>query len=218
MVTQIIPMRFYGFDTMIYLIGAIICLLIAYKATKLHSYTGKKQHFYLAAAFTIMGISLATLTLTTAYTYYNMFYLGNSIYFFDQFFNMDDLGFWVYYLGAFVAYGLLVLMYTPELGKSGKFAPFIFAPTVLFSAHYFEYFNIVLFLMMAYVAFRASVNYFMKKSRPALLVAAGFVLLAAYHAIMPFAAFDKTLYVVAHGAHITGYASLLLMLLSTDKK
>jgi hypothetical protein len=210
---DIIPMRFYGFDTMIYLIGAIICLLIAYKATKLHALSGKRQHFYLAAAFTVLGIGLATVTLTTAYTYYNMLYLGQTIYFFDQFFNVDDVGFWIYYLSAFLAYGLLVLMYMPNLGKSGAFAPLVF-----FSTRYFEYFNIVLFFMIAYVAFRASSHYFMKKSRPALLVAAGFVLLAAYHAIMPFAMFSKAAYVVAHCAHIGGYASLLLMLWETDKK
>jgi hypothetical protein len=210
---DIIPMRFYGFDTVIFLIGAIICLMIAYKATKLHALSGNRQHFYLAAAFTLLGLGLATMTLTTAYTYYNMLYSGNTIHFFDQFFNVDDVGYWIYYLAAFVAYGLLVLMYMPKLGKSGAFAPLIF-----FSTRYFEYFNIVLFFMMAYVAFRASSHYFMKKSRPALLVAAGFVLLAAYHAIIPFAMYDKVAYVIAHCAHIGGYASLLLMLWETDKK
>lgn len=210
---DIIPMRFYGFDTAIYFIGAIICLMIAYKATKLHSYSGKRQHFYLAAAFTILGVALATVTLTTAYTYYNMIYLGGSIHFFDQVFNVDDLGYWIYYISAFVAYALLVLMYTPELGKVGAFAPAIF-----FSARYFEYFNILLFFMMAYVAFRAASHFFMNRTRPSLMVAAGFVLLAAYHAIIPFAMYDKVAYVVAHGAHIAGFASLLLMLLSTGKK
>jgi len=210
MVTELIPMRFYGFDTLIYLVGAAICLLIAYKATRLYKYTLKRQHFYLASAFTLLGAALATLTLTTAYTYYNMEYVGG-ISFFDQFFNVDDVGFWIYYVSAFLAYGLLIMMYMPEKRAA-------FAPVILFSARYFEYFNIILFFMMALVAFRATTNYLAKKSRPAMLVAAGFILLAAYHAIMPFAAFSKTAYVVAHCAHIAGYASLLLMLLSTGKK
>lgn len=209
---ELIPMRFYGFDTVIYLAGAVICLLIAYNAAKLHAYSGKRQHFYLATAFTILGIGMATVALTTAYTYYQMLYVTGGIYFFDPVFNVDDLGFWMYYLSAFVAYGMLIMMYTPD-GKATAFAPAIF-----FSARYFEYFNIVLFFMMAYVAFRATMNFFMKKSKPALMVAAGFVMLAAYHAIMPFAMFSKVAYVVAHGAHIAGFLSLLLMLLSTRKK
>jgi hypothetical protein len=198
MVTELIPMRFYGIDTVIYLVSAVICLSIAYKATRLHGYTGKKQHFYLAAAFTLLGIALATLTLTTAYTYYNMLYVG-------------QIYFWIYYVAAFAAYGLLILMYTPENGA-------VMAPAIFFSARYFEYFNIVLFFMMAYIAFRACVNFFTTKSKPALMVAAGFLMLAAYHAILPFAAFSKLAYVVAHGAQIAGFASLLLMLLSTGKK
>jgi hypothetical protein len=208
---DIIPTRFFGFDTAIYFVGAVICLMIAYKATKLHGYTGKKQHFYLASAFTILGVALATLTLTTAYTYYNMLYLGGGIQFFDQMFNVDDLGFWIYYISAFVAYGLLALMYAPNKGA-------VFAPAIFFTTNYFEYFNIVLFFMIAYVAFCATTNFFAKKSKPALMVAAGFVMLAAYHALMPFAAYSKLIYVVAHGAHIAGFLSLLLMLLSTDKK
>ena len=207
---ELIPFRFYGFDTLIYLVGAVICLMIAYKATRLYKYTMKRQHFYLASAFTLLGIALATLTLTTAYTYYNMMYIGG-ISFFDQFFNVDDVGFWIYYLAAFIAYGLLIMMYMPEKNA-------VFAPLVLFSARYFEYFNIILFFMMAFVAFRATTNFLAKRSKPAMMVAAGFILLAAYHAIMPFAAFSKVAYVVAHGAHIAGYASLLLMLLETGKK
>lgn len=210
MFTDIIPTRFYGIDTVLYLTGAVICLLIAYKASRLHGYSGKRQHFYLASAFTLLGVAMATLTLTTAYTYYDMMYVGG-IYFFDQLFNVDDLGFWIYYVAAFAAYGLLIMMYLPERGAA-------FAPVVLFSARYFEYFNIILFFMMAFVAFRASVNFFAKKSKPALMVAAGFMMLAAYHAIMPLATISKVAYVVAHGAHIAGYASLLLMLLSTGKK
>jgi hypothetical protein len=207
----IIPSHFFGFDTIIYGVGAIICILIAYKASRLHAFSGKKQHFYLASAFTILGIALATITLTSAYTYYNMFYVRGGIYFFDQSFNVDDLGFWIYYISSFLAYGLLIMMYAPE--DKG-----ILAPAFLFSARYFEYFNIVLFFMMAYVAFRACTNFFIRKSRPALLVAAGFVMLAAYHAIVPFAMFDKLAYVLAYGSQLGGFASLLLMLHETGKK
>lgn len=211
MVTDIIPMRFYGIDSVIYLISAAICLAIAYKAYRLHAFTSKRQHLYLATAFTVLGIALATLTLTTGFTYYSMIYTGAGEHFFDQIFYIDDLGFWIYYIASFAAYALLILMYIPEHKTA-------FIPAIFFTTRYFEYFNIVLFFLMAYVAFRASVNFFSNKSRPAFLVMSAFLMIAAYHAILPFAAFSKVAYVVAHGAHIAGFGSLLLMMFSTGKK
>jgi len=211
MATELIPVRFYGLDTVIYLISAAIGLMIAYKAYRLYDYSGKKQHLYLALAFTLLGIALATLTLTTSFTYYSMLFTESGIYFFDPLFNVDDLGFWIYYIASFVAYLLLAFIYFPQRRAA-------FVPAIFFSARYFEYFNIVLFFIIAFVAFRAVTNYLATRSKPAFLVALAFVMIAAYHAILPFAAFSKVAYVIAHGAHIAGFGSLLIMLLSTGKK
>ena len=60
----IVPIRFYGFDTAIYAFAALIGFAIAYKAYRLHEFSGKKQHMCMATAFTILSMSLATLALT----------------------------------------------------------------------------------------------------------------------------------------------------------
>lgn len=209
MVTDIVPIRFLGFDTAIYAFAALIGLAIAYKAYRLHGLTGKKQHFYLATAFTILGIGLATLTLTSGYTYYRYFALGN-LNIFDQVFSIDDLGFWIYGLSSLVAYSLLAMSYIPE--SRARFAPVIF-----FTANYFAYLNIVLFAMMAYIAFHASRHWLESRSANSALVAAGFLLTAGFHAALPFAAFSKLLYVAGHFSLVLGFIALLIMLVRLGK-
>jgi len=209
MAIDIIPVRFYGFDTAIYAFAALIGLAIAYKAYKLHGLTGKKQHFYLATAFTILGIGLATLTLTSGYTYYRYFMFGQ-ISLFDQVFNIDDLGFWIYGLSSLVAYSFLAMSYIPE--SRARFAPLIF-----FTVSYFAYLNIMLFAIMAYVAFNAVRHWLDSRDTNSGLVAAGFLLMAGFHAALPFATFSKLLYVAGHFSLVLGFIALLIMLIRVGK-
>jgi len=209
MITDIIPMRFYGFDTAIYAFAALIGLAIAYKAYRLHALTGKKQHFYLATAFTLLGIGLATLTLTSGFTYYRYFISGN-LSLFDLMFNIDDLGFWIYGISSLVAYSLLAMSYLPE--SRAKFAPLIF-----FTTTYFAYLNIILFAVMAYIAFNALRHWLESRNLNSALVAAGFLLIAGFHAALPFATFSRLLYVVGHFSLVLGFIALLVMLIRVGK-
>ena|SRR3989344_2825735 len=202
--SPLVPVRFYGIDTGIYIICALIGLMISYQAYKLYQISGKKQHFYLLTAFAILGIGFLTLTLTTGYTYFRYFVQGQ-IYQFDPLFGIDDIGFWVYFGASFIGYMLLAAMYTSEKAK-----PLV--PAIFVTANYFGYINIVLFFLMAYVAFRAAMHYFSNKSPTTLLVMLSFILITLYHALLPFAAFSKILYVAAHISLIAGFGALLYML------
>ncbi len=203
--SPLVPVRFYGVDTIIYIICAAIGLMISYRAYKLYQLSGKKQHFYLFTAFAILGIGFLTLTLTTGYTYFRYFVQGE-LYQFDPLFGIDDVGFWVYFSASFIGYALLAAMYTSEKSK-------LLVPAVFMTVNYFAYINIVLFFLMAYVAFRAATHYFSSKSSAGFLVMLSFVLVALYHALLPFAAFSKLIYVAAHLSLIAGFGALLLMLL-----
>ncbi len=207
----IVPVRFYGYDTIIYLLSAVIGLMIAHSAYKIYKLSEKKQHFYLSAAFTILGICFLTISLTSAYTYYRYFVVGD-VYPFDPLFGLEDLGYWLYYIGSLVAYGLLALMYIPEDIRKK------FLPAVFFTPTYFTYLNVVAFFVLAFTAFRSVSYYLHEKKRSAGLVALSFVLLTAYHALLPFAVFSKLLYVVAHVSLILSFLSLLVMLNLPERK
>lgn len=206
-----IPIRFFGFDTAIYAFAAIIGFAIAYKAYRMHSLSGRKQHFYMASAFTLLSLSLATLAMTSGYTYFNYFMTGTPCMIFDEFFSIDDVGYWIYFFASLISYSLLALSYVPE-GKKRLMLPAVFV-----TVNYFSYFNVVLFFLIGFVAFNALRHWLEKKSMNSGLVAAGFLLIAGYHAALPFAAFSKLLYVAGHFSLVLGFVALLVMLIRTSK-
>lgn len=208
--SPLVPVRFYGVDTGIYIICALIGLMISYQAYKLYQLSGKKQHLYLLTAFAILGVGFLTLSLTTGYTYFRYFVQGE-IFQFDPLFGIDDIGFWVYFGASFIAYLLLAAMYTSEKAK-----PLV--PVIFITANYFAYINIFLFFLTAYIAFRAAMNYFSNKTKGSGRVMASFSLVALYHALLPFAAFSKILYVVAHASLILGFGVLWLMLSRKEER
>ena len=52
MTHHLIPISFFGYDTIIYVISALIGFLIAYKAFKIYNISEKKTHFRLSYAAT----------------------------------------------------------------------------------------------------------------------------------------------------------------------
>ncbi|MFH0829818.1 MAG: hypothetical protein V1887_01485 [Candidatus Aenigmatarchaeota archaeon] len=206
----IVPIRFYGFDTAIYAFAAIIGFAIAYKACRLHEFSGKREHLCMATAFTILSMSLATLALTSGYTYFSYFTQGSCCVF-DQIFSIDDVGYWIYFIASVVSYSLLAISYMPKT-KKGLLLPAVFMTTT-----YFSYFNVLLFFLMSFVAFNATKHWYEKKNLNSGLVASGFLLIAAYHAALPFAMFSKLLYVAGHFGLVLGFAALLVMLIRTTK-
>ncbi len=204
-----IPVRFYGYDTIIYLVCAIIGFMIAYNALKLYHTTRSKNHQDLYRGFVILSAGLLTLALTTGYVYLKYF-VYNYVSYFDTLFGVDDLGFWIYLTTSLVAYLFFVKMYSIDHGEKLLF-------TVILTSNYFVYFNAVLFLLIAYVAFRSISNYFMSKSQNKLLVMIAFSSMALYHGLLMFSVFSKLIYVLANLFLLGGFVALLVMLMKVNK-
>ena len=206
----LIPVRFYGFDTAMYLASAIIGFLISYYSFKLFRITKKKYHFYLYTGFAVLAMGFLILSLTSGYVYLGYYtehrYIGS-----DTSVYVDDFGYWIYYLSSFAAYALFALMYfTEDLG-----APIIFFPPWYAG---FPYFHITSFFLLSYVVFRNATNYAMKRNRNAFLVTLGFGLIAGYHLLLFLTSFSRFMYVLAHLSLLAGFLSLLTMLVRVTRK
>jgi len=205
----LIPTRFYGFDSIMYLASAIIGFLISYYAFKLFKITSKKHHFYLYIGFTVLSIGFLTLALTTGYVYLGYF-TYKQFTAFDTVSYVDDFGYWIYYLSSFTAYVLFVLMYLAEdLG-----VPILIPPWY----KGFPYFHITSFFLLSYVVFRNATNYAIKRNKNSFLVTLGFALIAGYHFLLFFTSFSKIMYVLAHLSLLAGFISLLAMLVRVTRK
>lgn len=205
----LIPVRFYGFDSAMYILSSFIGFLVSYYAFKLYTATNKKSHFYLQTAFTILSIGLLTLGLTSGYAYLYHFRFENPNPILDQIAYVDDFGYWIYFASSLVAYGLLAFMYLSEKSRFLIFLP-------LWQKG-LPYFNILSFFILSYVIFRSVVNFIVKKRVNSFLVMTSFTLIGAYHILLFMASFSKLLYVAAHLSLITGFGCLLLMLIRVNR-
>lgn len=207
----LIPYRFYGFDSLMYLVSAIVGFFVSFYAYKLYDITAKKQHFYFYIGFTILSMAFLTLSVSTGYSYLTYF-RNRPASLLDTVIAVDDFGYWIYYIASLVAYGFMVLAYKPE---KSSILPIFFLP-----AWYrgFPYFNILSFFLISYVAFRNVINYNMKKNMNTLLVMLAFILIGGYHLLLFFNFLGKIVYVLAHLSLLAGFASLLIMLTRVSRK
>ncbi len=205
----LVPVRFFGFDSAMYLISAVIGFLVSFYAFRLFELTEKKFHFYLYLSFTILSMGLLTIAITSGYVSFYFFqtgqYLGN-----DPYSSVDDFGYWIYYITSLIGYGLLTMIYLPE---KAKFAPLL----IPVWSRGFPYFQILSFFLLSYVVFRSAANFVTKKNLNTFLVFAAFGAIALYHLLLFFTSFGKIIYVVAHFSLLAGFLSLLVMLLRVRK-
>jgi hypothetical protein len=206
----LIPISFYGYDTIIYLISAMIGFAISFYGYKIYKMTKEKPHFYLYSAFIVLSIGMLIVALTSAYSY-SIYFQNNEFIVFDQVFGVEDLGMWIYFFTSLVGYSMLSMMYL-----STKKEKLLIALPISFN--YYAYFNLILIIPLAYVALRSTMNYFLKKSKSSFCVMSGFMLILMYHAMLPFTFLHKIVYVAAHGCLILGFLSLLYMVWQVNKK
>ena len=204
-----IPLRFLGFDSLMYLLSAFVGFLISYYAFKLYKVTKKRSHFTLHLSFTILSIGLLVLVLTTAYFYMN-YYFYKEFTAFDPISYVDDFGYWIYYLSSLLANSLLAFTYFSEDWKLPILLP-VWATG-------FPYFHITSFLILSYVVFKNAINYWMRRNKNAFLVTLGFILIACYHFLMFFSFFHRFIYALADLSLLLGFMSLLLMLSRVCRK
>jgi len=206
----LIPAWFYGFDSAMYLVSAIIGFLVSFYAFRLFELTQKKFHFYLYLGFTVLSMGLLTIAITSGYVYLDYFRTGQYIGS-DPYSSVDDFGYWIYYAASLVGYALLTMIYLPE---KAKFLPLL----IPVWTKGFPYFQILSFFLLSYITFRSVINFVKKKNLNTFLVFLAFGGIALYHLLLFFTFFGKIIYVVAHFSLLAGFVSLLIMLLRVRKK
>lgn len=201
----IVPPWFFGFDSLMYILSAVIGFLVSFYAFKLYSVTSKKSHFYLYASFAILGMGLLILGITTVFS----ISVSKASMFRDDSSWVDDFGFWIYYASSIFAYGLLVTMYLPEKLKFPIFLP-------LWDVG-FPYFHVLALFLLSYVVFKSALNYALSRKQNSFLVLLAFAFIGAYHLLSLFTSLNALVYVFAQLSLLSGFVSLLIMLRKVNK-
>lgn len=223
-----IPPWFYGFDSLMYLISALIGFFISYNSYKLYSITRNKSHFYLHFGFILLSLGLFMVSLVSAFSYISFKACSTNceLGLFDLTVGIEDFGYILYFGLSIVGYSLLMLAYTFEKIKIPKY---ILTFVLLFSAlliiaavpssqlliydTYDQYFHLLSFLIVGYILFEILIHFSESKNITSLLVVLGFSGIFVFHILQFFAYFTYWLYVFAHISLIVGYLSLLAMLI-----
>ena len=219
----LIPVRFYGFDSIMYIASAIIGFFVSYYAYRLFDISSKKSHFYFFMSFTILSMALMVIGITSGLAYLNYFIYHTTPPLLDALAYVDDFGYWIYYIASFAAYCLLAYTYLPERVKFPILIPFWYSA--------FPYFNVISLFLLSYITFRCLINYVTKRTLNSLLVALAFTGIILYHFFLLFTSIStivyltsnfsfilgKFLFILAHLSLMTGFLSLLAMLIRVNR-
>ena len=210
----LIPVWFFGLDTIFYIISLLIGLATAFYAYKVYVITGKRQHFYLFMGFTILSIGLLSLTLTSSYVYIVVNTIPNAtreVY--NTFFDIIDFGFIIYYIISIVAYAFLIMMYLPEERKKRPIFSILPWWFVLF-----PFFHLLSVLMMAFVVFRSFINWSHKKTKSGFAVFMAFSGIGLFHLMSFFTFVFAMFYVLSNIFLVLGFLGLLVVLVRVSRR
>lgn len=201
----LVPSWFFGFDSAMYLLSAVIGFLVSFRALRLYNITSRKSHFQLYTSFAALGMGLLVLGVTTVFS---VFFSSASVVA-DAVSWVDDFGFWIYYASSIFAYGLLAMMYLPEKLRFPILLPFWNTG--------FPYFQVISLFLLSYVIFRSAANYALNRNSNSLLVLVAFTLMGLYHLLSLFTSLNAMVYVFAQLSLLSGFLSLLIMLTRVNK-
>ena len=205
-----IPLWFYEVSSGIYLLSAIICFFVGYFAFKAYKMYSKKNLLYFFLGFTILGIGFLILTLPSIYVYLALeFYEQPPI----SINEINYIGFSLYYITSLIAYILLASMYLSEKIKNKFFV--LFVPLWYADSLEFHLLSLVLILL---VFIQTIFNSLKKKKLNSYLVSFTFLCLSIFHLLLILIPFNVTMYLIANLILITGFASLLYMLIRVNAK
>jgi hypothetical protein len=201
------------------LVAFIIALAIAYQALKGYRLTKQRTLWYIHLSFAALSAGLLV----------NSFlgFLGIIAYTLRSIVALSLIGYMIYFLAQLVAYGLLIYAYvshtrtlnttssTAMLASLFGFVTLQATPIRLLGplVEYHPIPEIVLLLLVMYIAIQTGLNYSATKDRNALLVFLAFLLLALSHLFFILEPFSALFFVVGHILQLLGYISLLTMLL-----
>lgn len=230
----IIPLWFYQFGSVMYMVAAAIGLLLCYFSLRLYRYTGKREHMLLLAAFALITAGFVSIAASNTDSLMDFKECNPNCTIGSELpdFASIILGNYVYYATSLVGYFLLAYVYSGETKRRGRsflaFLPMLpmgalsfgrdFFVLYPFETNLFHPFHIASVLLLAYIAYRAYTNYARDRSQPSMLVLAGFVFIMAYHALMFSTPFNPVLFAVAHLSLLIGFGSLLYMLVRVNRK
>ncbi len=211
------PAVIYGLDALIQFFVAFVAFIVAAIGKKAYRLTSNKKFLYFFGAFLLLGFSSLIFAFVTAslfvyYTYYShvdVAYLLPIAHMLNFF----------YILSIFWAYTLFIFIYSEVRRKSisALIATLVLALAVYsFIGRSLVAFNLISILLLVFILYYTSQNWFKKKTTNSLLVFLIFGLITLAHLTNVFGIYNEKFYIVGHLLQIVGYLNLFLLFMRVN--
>jgi hypothetical protein len=209
--SPVVPVWFYSYSAVVFLISAFVGILIAAYSYKLYKKTKSGLGLLFFFSFVAISIAFITLLATSLYTYLYPEY-------FRSLQNLDAVnraGYAIYYLTSSISYITLLIAYLPSKIRNKLF---VFYVPLWYSS--FDTFHILAIIILAYIVLKNIVNLAKKKNLDSALVMLAFMLILASHSMQLLIPFNFELFLLSHTLLVFGFVAFLIMLIrvSGDEK
>ncbi|MBI4010401.1 MAG: hypothetical protein HY361_04420 [Candidatus Aenigmarchaeota archaeon] len=228
----LIPIWFYVFSSLTYVLAAVVGNLLTYFAFKLYNFTGKREQKFLAYAMGFITLGFIILSAANVYGYFN-FQHCFPVCQFDvtdpNYTLVIKAGNYAYYFTSLIGYILLSMTYLKSI-KIDKFFGImplniaVFVQTLNngflypFDNLVFQLFHLIAIVILAYINFNTITNYLVLKTKNSFPVMLGFLFIGSYHFLMALTPFKPIIFAAAHLSLLAGLVSLLWMLVQVNRR
>jgi len=229
----IIPLWFYGFDSIMCIISAMVGFALSFFFYNIQSLTKNKRHKYLYIGFLLLSMSLFLVGIGSAYSYINFKMCAQlcTLGIMDKVFSIEDFTYFIYFGLSLIAYFMFILTYKDDKTKFSKIlVPILIAVAILILGFvvmnqnrflwysYSAYFHLTALIMIGFVVFKTMSNYYNKRNTSTMLVMSSFIFIFLFHLLYFFSFANTWSYVLSHISLLAGFSMLLYMLLRSNKK
>ena len=230
----LIPVWFYGFDAVMYLISSMVGFILSFYFHKLFSLSSEKRHMYLYLGFLLLSFGLLSLTITDMVSYTTFWQCRPpfpcTLGILDQAFGIEDFSYFLYFGLSILAFTLFMMAYTPKNFKIPNLPTYVFLlyflvifitlplsnGNITWNA-YHQFFHLTAFLMLIFVSFMNLVNFAENKKLNPFLVTMAFTFQSLFHLLHLFSFISGWLYVFAHVSMLIGFSLLLYVVVRVKK-
>jgi len=213
------PNWFYGIDSIIEIIGIIICSLLLYYSYRCYKLTSENRYRYFSVAFLSLTLAFIAKVIGTLTIYEPAINTSNLGSMFHSIFtaitpNMINALAFLFYIFFMTAGFMMLFLIVSKLDWKDKrviamLGYTVFIATWLGAIHY-QLFYFTTFVMLCLIAYSYYKNYTEVKSKNALLVSISFGILLISHLFFVFVIYNRTIYVIAEIMQLIGFLCLLI--------
>jgi hypothetical protein len=213
------PVWFFGFDIMLELVFAIICLMVSFFAFKLYKESNQRLIKLFSLSFLLISISYFVQSIINFLILSKINENICSMLKFHSVLIFNQIGMLIHVF--FLTIGLSILFYTTLKDKRKKilwFLIIISLVAVFFSKNYFQMFYLIATIYLGFISIHYIQNYLKIKKIRILLVTLAFILLFFGHIHFLIMSNSSILYVIGHFLELIAYIFILINLYLVMKK